>query len=159
MISKIKPIFNSVKSHGTLPINRMMGKAARSKGITWQTKHLDSHVTFINTANKEQKMTVKVNSHLMNGYVIGLIMDTDLPKKTLIVSNLFDDKGKALNKYQFYINDSDKINPIPSNEQKVLFIKDNLVVGIYDISVVQKWKERPTNDLLKILEGFNPFTL
>ena len=153
-------MLNTVKAHGVIPVIRSIYKGNKSKGITWQNKYLDAYVLFISPLNNNQSMNITIKSHLLNGFVFAKIMNYDEPKKTITLSNDFDAKtGKALNKYTFNVN-IDAIERLkPKSDYVVTFVKDNRVVGIYDLQTVQGWKEKPTNDLLKILEGFNPFTI
>ena len=160
MIKTIKPMLNTVKAHGVIPVIRSIYIGNKSKGITWQNKYLDAHILFISPMDSNQSMNITIKGHFINGFVFAKIMNFDEPKQTLTLSNTFDPKTcKPLVKYTFNVN-IDAIERLkPNSDYVVTFVKDNRVVGIYDLQTVQGWKEKPTNDLLKILEGFNPFTL
>ncbi len=160
MIKTIKPILNRVKAHGVIPITRAITKGNKSKGITWQNKYLDAHVMFISPVDDNQSMNMTIKSHYITGYVFAKVMNFDEPRQTVTLSNHFDDKtGKPLTKYIFNVNMDGLERFKPKTDYVISLVKDNRIVGIYDLPVVQGWKEKPTNDLLKILEGFNPFTV
>ncbi len=160
ILKTIKPILNTVKSNGVIPLVRMNSyKPKKSKGIKWTVKHLDAHITYVSPINDSLSRLVTLRGDILKGYLLASIFNYDDAKKTLTACLGFDDKGKPINKLSFYIDDRDniKVSVNPSIDQKVLFVDNNKIVGIYDVKTVNGWTNKPSNNLLDVLEIYNPF--